>query len=402
MKSGAHIVIATWFYEDQPGYLDFKYRIQALAERYRVTLLLRSELFKKEFVGLPLETVVFATKGTSEFEQLRFMRDCARFCRSQPTDLVVLLGSQLALTTWLLKDLPTLLYWNEHPTHFFYPDYRNPVKRVIWRTLLRLTYAAANRASKVMPIGEALTEDLLDHGIDRSRAELIYMGVEDRFGFIAEVNRTDALRLVYTGSVLRERGRDVMLEGLALARKRGHDAVLTIVGATEDQLAYCRERSAELGIADAVQVVGRVPGREIPAYLAAADVGICAWEDRVWWRFNPPTKLFEYLVAGLPVLGSRIRTHSDYIVDGQNGWIFDYDAHAFADAIGRVTAARARLPQVSQAAHESSKRYLWSALAPQFLDLVERTLGSHNAGSTQWEKKSLTDLSRTVPDGSGN
>jgi DNA topoisomerase-1 len=32
MAQREHIVIATWFYEGQPGYLDFKYRIQALAE----------------------------------------------------------------------------------------------------------------------------------------------------------------------------------------------------------------------------------------------------------------------------------------------------------------------------------------------------------------------------------
>lgn len=382
MGKPVHIVIATWFYEGQPGYLDFKYRIKALAERYRVTLLLRNAFFEKEFEGLPLETRVFSTKGTSVLDQLRFMRACARFCRSQPVDLVVLLGSQLAITAYGLKGLPTLLYWNEHPTHFFFPDYRHPIKRLASRLLLRLNYAAANRVSKVMPIGEAHLEDLLNHGVDPQRAELIYMGVEDRFGFLAQVNRAAALRLVYTGTVMRERGRDVMLEGLALARQQGHDATLTIVGAAEDQLAYCRQRAAELGIADYVQVVGRVPGSEIPRYLADADVGICIWEDRIWWRFNPPTKLFEYLVAGLPVLGSRIRTHSDYVVDGRNGWIFDYDAQAFANVIGTVAAQRAQLPEVSQAAHASGKKYLWSALAPQFLGLVDRTLTEQQGASS--------------------
>ena len=382
MRAPQHIVIATWFYEGQPGYLDFKYRIQALAERYRVTLLLRNAFFEKEFAGLPLETKVFSTAGTSVGEQLRFMRACARFCRSQPTDLVVLLGSQLALTAYALKGVPTLLYWNEHPTHFFFPDYRHPLKRWGARLLLRLNYAAANRVSKVMPIGEAHLEDLLAHGVDPARAELIYMGVEDRFGYLAEVNRASALRLVYTGTVMRERGRDVMLDGLALARQRGHNVTLTIVGAADDQLAYCRQRAAELGIAEALQMVGRVPGSEIPRYLADADVGICIWEDRIWWRFNPPTKLFEYLVAGLPVLGSRIRTHSDYVVDGQNGWIFDYDAAAFADAVAQVVAQRAQLPAVSQAAHASGKKYLWSALAPQFLGLVDRTLTEQQGVAT--------------------
>ncbi|WGG49133.1 glycosyltransferase [Rugamonas sp. DEMB1] len=369
------IVIASWFYEGQPGYLDFKYRIEALAERYEVTLLLRNACFEQEFAGLPLRTRVFSTAGTGVLAQLWFMRRCAEYCRRERPGLLVLLGSQLAITSYLLRGVPTLLYWNEHPTHFFYPDFRNPLKRLVYRGLLRLNYGAAKRVDKVMPIGEAHLERLLRHGVDPARAELIYMGVQDRFGLLARAEQGGELRLVYTGTVMRERGRDVMLEGLALARQRGCCASLTIVGADAEQLAYCRQRAAELGLDGAVSVVGRVPGSAIPAYLAAADVGICIWEDRVWWRFNPPTKLFEYLVAGLPVLGSRIRTHSDYIADGENGWIFDYDAAAFAAALERVARQRERLPAVSRAAHESGKKYLWSAIEPQFLRLVQRTMG---------------------------
>lgn len=378
MSKPVHIVVATWFYENQTGYQGYRYRLRALAERYEVTLLLRNEVFKKEFDGLPLKMHVISTEGTSALEQLRFIRDCARFCHGHPTDLVVLLGSQLALAGWLLKGIPSLLYWNEHPSHFFSPDSANPIKRLALRLLLKLSYAASKRVDRVMPIGEAHLEDLINHGLDPERAEMIYMGVEDKFGFLAQVNSAAPLRLVYTGSVQRERGRDVMLEGLALARQSGHDATLTIVGASDDQLVYCRERAAELGISDAVEVVGRVPGSELPVYLAKADVGICIWEDRIWWRFNPPTKLFEYLVAGLPVLGSRIRTHSDYVVDGENGWIFDYDARALAVAIGNIIAHRDQLPAMSTAAHVEGKKYLWSALEPKFLRLVERTLVGHH------------------------
>ncbi|MGV7210625.1 glycosyltransferase [Oxalobacteraceae bacterium A2-2] len=368
-----HIVICSWFYEGQPGYLDFKYRIRALAERYQVTLLLRHAVFQAEFADLPLQTEVIHTDGTGAPHQLSFMLRSARYCRRQRPDLVVLLGSQLAMTAMLLGGLPSLLYWNEHPTHFFYPDYRNPFKRLAYRSLLWLNYRAARHAGKVMPIGEAHLEDLLAHGLAPSSAKLIYMGVEDRFGFLARVNEAPALRLVYTGTVMRERGRDVMLDGLALARQQGANVTLTMVGASPEELAYCQRRVAELGLEGACTVVGRVPGSAIPGYLADADLGICIWEDRVWWRFNPPTKLFEYLVAGLPVLGSRIRTHSDYIRDGVNGWIFDYDAAAFARALLHACRERDALPAMSAAAHAAGQQYLWSAIEPRFLQLVRET-----------------------------
>ncbi|MFC3458439.1 MULTISPECIES: glycosyltransferase family 4 protein [Massilia] len=374
-----HVVIATWFYEEQPGYLDFRYRIRALATRYRVTLLLRHAFFEQEFADLPLEIQVISTAGTGMREQYDYMRACARFCRGRSADLVVLLGSQLAITAWLLRGLPTLLYWNEHPSHFFSQEHRGLLRRLVSKALLKLSYAGADRVAAVMPIGEAHFQDLADHGVAARRLALLYMGVEDRFGVLAQVRRSGQLRLIYTGTVMRERGRDVMLDGLALARGRGLDAALTIVGASDAQLAYCLQRAVELGIADAVRIVGRVPGSEIPAYLADADVGICIWEDRLWWRFNPPTKLFEYLVAGLPVLGSRIRTHSDYIIHGDNGWIFDYDKEAFAAAIATVVQERARLQEVARAARLSGKRYLWSAIEPRFLELVEHAMADRAA-----------------------
>lgn len=376
-----HIVIASWFYEGQPGYLDFKYRIRALAERYSVTLLLRHAFFTQEFADLPLRIEVIGTNGTGAGAQLWFMKRCADFCRRERPGLVVLLGSQLAMTTYLLRGAPVLLYWNEHPTHFFYPDFRNPLKRLVYRGLLKLNYAAAKRADTVMPIGEAHQEDLRQHGVDPARTELIHMGVEDRFGFIAQINQAPPLRLIYTGTVMRERGRDVMLDALALLRGRGLDVTLTIVGASDEQLEYCQARAAELGIEAALTLVGRVPGARIPAYLAAADLGICIWEDRIWWRYNPPTKLFEYLVAGLPVLGSRIRSHTDYIVPDLNGWIFDYDAASLAACVAGVFERRAHLPAVSQAAHASGEKYLWSAIEPQFLALVRRTLNASSASS---------------------
>ncbi|AOY01893.1 glycosyltransferase family 4 protein [Jeongeupia sp. USM3] len=368
----AHIVIATWFFEGQPGFLDFKYRIAALAKRYRVTLLLRHASFRNEFADLPLTIEVLHTSGTGIREQFGFMHRCAR--AAGRADLLVLLGSQLALGAYMLRRVPTLLYWNEHPSHFFEPDHRNPLKRLVYRGLLRGNYAAGRRVTRVMPIGEAHHEDLLAHGVPAARAELIYMGVEDRFGYLAQVNRQAALRLVYTGTVIRERGRDVMLEGVALARQRGLDVRLTMVGASDEQLAFCRKSAVRLGIAAAVEIVGRVPGERIPDYLSQADVGICVWEDRLWWRFNPPTKLFEYLVAGLPVMASRIRTHTDYVRDGDNGWIFDYDAAAFADCLQRIVAQRSALPAMSQRAHAAGQQYLWSSIEPQFLAVVDETL----------------------------
>jgi glycosyltransferase involved in cell wall biosynthesis len=372
------VLIGTWFYSDQPGFQDFRYRIETLAREFDVTLVLRADEFRREFAGLPARILVLDTPAGRR-PMLRFIRQLAAHARDNAFRLVVLLGSQLAYGTFLLRGIPTILYWNEHPTHFFIGSTRRPERLLLGRLMVRASFAAARRATLVMPIGEAHRDDLFDHGLPPSRCELVYMGVEDRFAGLRAASPAGAagrpLTVVYTGTVSDERGRDVMLDGLAMARREGADARLVIVGASAEQLAYCVARGAELGVADALEVVGRVPGSEIPGYLARADLGICIWADKVWWRFNPPTKLFEYLVAGLPVLASRIRTHTAYIRDDFNGLVFDYDARAFADALLRAWRERSSIPVWSANAAQDGQRFLWSRIEPQFLAAVRRTLG---------------------------
>lgn len=365
-----HLVIATWFYDEQPGFLDFKYRIAALSRHYRVTLVLRHARFIIEFSDLQLDICVLEAPRTGKLALLRYCQRLACWLRGSEASAVVLLGSQLALTRFMLPErLPCLLYWNEHPTHFFGAS--GGLKARFAALLVQASFRAAARCAAVMPIGGALRDDLLAQGVSASTVHLIPMGVSDRFeSVVPTCAGLEPLRLVYTGTIAVDRGRDVMLEGLALARKQGLPVHLTLVGAAPEALAYCHARAEALGIADALQLVGRVPGSEIPRHLAQAHLGVCLWADKPWWRFNPPTKLFEYLVAGLPLLVSNIRTHTDYVQQGVNGWVFDYSPEGFAEGIAAVWARRQEVPTWAQQARAGAQAYRWAAIEPLFVQLV--------------------------------
>lgn len=375
MSSRPRIIVGTWFYDSQPGFLDFKYRVEALARHYEVILVLRDASFEKNFSCDLLTVKIIPTTRTGKRPLFDFIFRFASLIREEMPDLVFLLGSQLALASLLIARYPVVLYWNEHPSHFFGGQKRSQfLKRGIGALLVRASFWAAARSQMVMPIGEAHYEDLLQHGISPEKLELVYMGVSSDFSERASDHglrgKRERLHLIYTGTVVKERGRDVMLEGLALACKAGVPCQLTLVGADEDQQKYCANRARELGLRDEMlTVIGRVPGSEIPRYLKEADLGICIWEDRLWWRFNPPTKLFEYLVAGLPVLASRIRTHTDYIEDGVNGYVFDYDSSALAKCLERIWSRKSELSVASQRAVLSGEQFKWVGIEPRFLAL---------------------------------
>jgi glycosyltransferase involved in cell wall biosynthesis len=370
----AQCVVVTRFAPDQPGFLDFSYRMKALAKHYRLVVVSDFPLTQPE-LQIPGAEYVILPGGEGRKGWLRYLWHCGRFIRARKPKCAVLLHSSVAPVSLLCGRVSTALYWNEHPTHFAEaPKSGSPIKSAIRFVTRWLAFQGARRATVVMPIGEAHSEDLLEHGCPPQRVRLIYMGVDPSFDSAAlqsESSRSDApLELIYVGTVSKARGRDVMLEALAVANRDRMIARLTLIGANDAEIAYCTDYAARLGIQDALTVRGRIPGSAIPAHLRCADVGLCLWEDQPWWRFNPPTKLFEYLVAGLPVLASDIRTHTRYVRPGDNGLIFSYDSRSLASAIETLWQQRSELHRMKRQARASGEPYIWDRLEPVFLQTI--------------------------------
>lgn len=371
-------LVFTHFYDGDPGFLDYKYRIHSLMRRY--TTLIGSNLASaRTALDVPKECFFnLPSTPTNLFSLFAYFLRIHRLVNTLHARRIVFLHSFYAPMAWTCRK-PFVLYWNEHPTHHYPVDpieVPNLAKRLKNRVMLSLCYLSARRARSVMPVGEEQYFDLLMHDCSDKRTRLIPLGVHDDFLSSPRANRdpgpgANLLQVIHAGTVKRERGRDVMLEALATANAEKPRVHLTLVGADAAQIAYCEGKARDLGISPFLTIMGRVNGQEIPALLHSADVGICIWEDRPYWRFNPPTKLFEYLTAGLPVLASNIRTHTRYITDWQNGLIFEYDAQDLARKLIELFERPIELARMRESAASAGRKYIWSLVEPRFLDAIK-------------------------------
>ncbi|OQW69304.1 MAG: group 1 glycosyl transferase [Methylotenera sp.] len=394
-------IVVTCFSENQPGFLDFSYRLQALAKHYQLTILSQDMLSQTELMIEGANYIALGRKS-GKLGWLSYLYKCANTIRKQQPSLAVLLHSSASPISLMVGKIPTCLYWNEHPTNLMHVVKAfSPVRNTLAKMAHWLVFYGAKRADLIMPIGEDHQEDLIHHGVKAEKIKMIYMGVADSFvpqhvnkevpqhdnTQVQQHTQTEApqnkpIHLIYIGTVSQARGRDVMLDAMAVLAKetallkRNGAIKLTIVGATESELTFCQQRVKALKIEQFVQIVGRVSGHEIPAYLAQADVGICLWEQNQWNEFNPPTKLFEYLVAGIPVLASNIRTHTRYINDWQNGLIFDYDAQSLAHTIFQLHTNKHELLKFKHHAVMSGRQHVWSKIEPVFLDAIQKLSAS--------------------------
>jgi glycosyltransferase involved in cell wall biosynthesis len=112
--------------------------------------------------------------------------------------------------------------------------------------------------------------------------------------------------VLYTGTFEAYQGLDLLLDGFAAVAVRRPAAHLLLVGGNAAQVADFRARSAALGLADRVSLVGTVPPAEIPAYLKAADVIVSPRSSGT----NTPLKIYGYLRSGVPLVATNAHTHT--------------------------------------------------------------------------------------------
>ena len=371
-------LVFTYFSEAMPGFLTVRYRIQSLVQRYRVAIVSNVAAAKEVMDVREEHFLNLQWKEDNFVSLLVYYSKIGKLIGRLRPRRIVFLSTFFAPMAWVCR-MPFALYWNAHPIQHFPVDslqVSNTAKRIKNKAMLSLCYLSAKRARCVMPVGEEQYFDLLSHGCSDKKTRLVPLGVQDDFLAPTILNRnkdswSDLLKVIYTGTVRRARGRDVMLEALAIANTDKPRVHLTLVGTNAAQIAYCERKARDLAISPFLTIMGRVEGQEIPALLRSADVGICIMEDTPYYRFNPPTKLFEYFVAGLPVIVSNIRTHTRYVSDWQNGIIFEYDAQDLARKLMDLSERPNELTKMRKSAALAGREYLWSVVEPRFIEAIK-------------------------------
>ncbi len=143
---------------------------------------------------------------------------------------------------------------------------------------------------------------------------------------------------------------DVLMD----VRIRFPNVKLRIVGQGEslnNVIAYF----SELNLMEALEIIHWVPPDQMPFVLQEADIGLLPMiKDTPWTRSKSPTKLFEYLAAGLPVVASPTGEVNHVIRNGQNGCLAS-DRDQFAAAILRFCEDPEWRSRIAGAARRSAE-----------------------------------------------
>ncbi|MDP3951125.1 glycosyltransferase [Microbacterium sp.] len=138
--------------------------------------------------------------------------------------------------------------------------------------------------------------------------------------------------LVYSGWVGTDRAIGTVVDALA-ELPEVHLAL--VIGDRSPSLAAALAKARELGVQDRIHLAGYVRPQDVVGYLRSADVGLIPLKTLTCLDVSLPTKLREYLVAGLPIVASDNREMADFIASTGVGEVFSSE-----DVAGFVTAVR--------------------------------------------------------------
>ena len=133
--------------------------------------------------------------------------------------------------------------------------------------------------------------------------------------------------LVYAGTITANRGLFTMLELVRLLQADIPEVVLKLVGplAVAAEESAARAFTARHGLTDNVLFVGRVAASDIADHIAGADIGLALLQGEGNYVASLPTKLFEYMLAGVPVIVSRFPLWDRIVRDAECGVTADPD-----------------------------------------------------------------------------
>ncbi len=208
-----------------------------------------------------------------------------------------------------------------------------------FRAVKRLERSGIRRADRIVVLTRRMRDWLVENNLKSAeRIEVIPCCVDfsrfDESALIAGRERAERFEVVYAGSVtglylLEEMGRFFLK-----IRERRADAFLRVM--TQSAVAEATERLLRVGVSESDFWIGAVKPGEVPAYLAGARLGL-SFRKRTFSQIAAsPTKVPEYLAAGLPVVCNAGIGDTDELVNNERVGII---VESFSDE--RLAAAAA-------------------------------------------------------------
>lgn len=216
------------------------------------------------------------------------------------------------------------------------------------------------------------------HGFPSEKTVTVTNGTDLSLYQDVTAHTTEGFNAVYVGYLMEERGIDTLIAAIADLQTEISRCTVVLVGpmTTEDEQWLQRRIQAE-GIADMVDIVGRLSHEETLKRIAAADVCLYPFPRKQVLEYIFPIKLFEYMAFGKAIISSDLRGARQLLAHGETGILVEPDdSDALAQAIYRLYDEPKLRNELGQRAEQSVEQYDWLRINRKFIEAIDARLAS--------------------------
>lgn len=180
--------------------------------------------------------------------------------------------------------------------------------------------------------------------------------------------------VMYHGSIVERHGLDLAVQALRIVREKFANAELRVYGQRTAFLDGVMDSIQGQSLRDAVRYFGAQSLEQIVKAIEECDVGIIPNRRSVFTEINTPTRIFEYLACGRPVIAPRVPGITDYF--GKQDLVFFKlgDAEDLARKIEGVYLHPSQALETMKRGQEVYLRHSWSQEQLGFMNRVQELL----------------------------
>lgn len=271
------------------------------------------------------------------------------------------------------------------------------------RLLKMLEKLSLGFADAVITVNEACRKIFVSRSCAREKITVIMNSPDEEiFRFqqpsipaVTEPDISEPFILMYHGSLVERHGLDLAVQALVKVRKSIPEAQLRIFGERTpflERVLQSRE-IADL-TEDGIRYLGPKNLDQIALAIRDCHAGIIPNRKSIFTQLNTPTRIFEFLSQGKPVIVPRAPGILDYF-SAQELVLFELgDAEDLAAKMEYVFWHPAEVAQMLERAQRVYREHKWSTERIRFLRLVERFLNPPGRVAIHAEERTLALLDR--------
>ncbi len=180
----------------------------------------------------------------------------------------------------------------------------------------------------------------------------------------------DKLVLLYPGTLSKHQGIATAIEAMRLLRSEIPNIEFHIYGSGTDE-EWFREYAEKQQVEDIVYFNGVVPIEEVADAMAGADIGI---EPKGGDSFSDEafsTKIFEFMMVGVPVVASDTKVHRRYVDENSVRYFKVGDARDLANGVLALANDTERYDQSVARGYEVMNELSWENKKKKYFALAD-------------------------------